>query len=537
MRRQLYGFLSATAAMLALCWACTRDIEPSCGTLDAPQALVFSASQGDLALSTRAAADGAWDGDGTEYVAIQVGSEVKKYKVTSSSGTLKPYDSDNTFYRTDKSNIEITAWYPFSNSQPSAPDIQTDQSTKTKREAGNLMTASATAEFGKTTTLTFSHQTSLIRVSVTGENGSPVTDATVKILGITACNEGSGSYSALVLPQNLNAESDFITITIDSATYLYKLAGTTTFSAGSSYAYSLTLQSPDNTDYFYVEALASGVKVSMTSTGSYAPAISLLYSTDGSSWKTFTVDETSVTLSKSGDKVWFKAGSANKQIGWSDTSYNSFSFSGNVNVGGDLTSLISADGGVEDISGSSYGTYTFANLFRSATTLVSAENLSLPSTKFRNYCYSKMFYGCTSLKTAPKLPAENLKTGCYQYMFYGCTSLNPAPKLPATTLASSCYSYMFYGCTSLEESPVLPAKELESACYEMMFSYCSKLSKVTIKAETKPSSFRSSPIMSWLKEVKSSGTIYYTNQTFINDLPAGSEGGIPSGWSTSQLTD
>ena len=34
-------------------------------------------------------------------------------------------------------------------------------------------------------------------------------------------------------------------------------------------------------------------------------------------------------------------------------------------------------------------------------------------------------------------------------MFYGCTSLTTAPSLPATKLAHYCYNQMFYGCTSL----------------------------------------------------------------------------------------
>ncbi len=479
MRTRLFHFLSATSAMLALCCSCVEEIEPS-GTLDEPQPLVFTAEHlgggNGLIPSTRAAADGAWDGDGKEYVAIQIGSVVKKYKVTSSGGALEPYDSDNTFYRTDKSDIAITAWYPYSSSKPSAPDIPTDQSTKAKREVGNLMYASGTASFGASTTLSFRHQTARVRVEVIGETGSVVSNATVKILGITAYNEGGGSYSALVLPQNLNADSEFITITIDSATYLYKLAGTTTFSAGSSYAYSLTLQSPDNTDYFYVEALASGVTVSMKSAGSYAPAISLLYSTDGSSWKTFTVGGTSVTLSKSGDKVWFKAAdSGNAQLSSSTSAYNYFSFSGNVNVGGDLTSLLSADGGVENIS--SYGTYTFANLFQSATTLVSAEKLSLPSTTLASSCYQGMFNGCTSLTTAPSLPATTLVSSCYQEMFNGCEKLKPAPSLQATTLAASCYQGMFKGCKSLLAAPALSVETLVSSCYKEMFRDCINLTE------------------------------------------------------------
>ena len=37
-----------------------------------------------------------------------------------------------------------------------------------------------------------------------------------------------------------------------------------------------------------------------------------------------------------------------------------------------------------------------------------------------------MFEGCTSLTTAPELPATDLAyaTNCYQSMFQGCTSLN-----------------------------------------------------------------------------------------------------------------
>ena len=63
-----------------------------------------------------------------------------------------------------------------------------------------------------------------------------------------------------------------------------------------------------------------------------------------------------------------------------------------------------------------------------------------------------MFQDCTSLTTAPELPATTLGTSCYMNMFRGCTSLTTAPALPATTLANNCYAYMFSGCTSLKVS-------------------------------------------------------------------------------------
>ena len=89
-----------------------------------------------------------------------------------------------------------------------------------------------------------------------------------------------------------------------------------------------------------------------------------------------------------------------------------------------------------------------------------------------DYCYSRMFYGCTALTQAPALPATTLANNCYQRMFYGCTSLTQAPELPATTLAIYCYDSMFQGCTSLTQAPALPATTLTDYCYYSMFDGC-----------------------------------------------------------------
>ena len=65
-----------------------------------------------------------------------------------------------------------------------------------------------------------------------------------------------------------------------------------------------------------------------------------------------------------------------------------------------------------------------------------------------------MFYGCTSLTTAPELPATTLGIKCYSDMFAACTSLTKAPtRLPAIKLADYCYQYMFANCIKLTESP------------------------------------------------------------------------------------
>lgn len=65
-----------------------------------------------------------------------------------------------------------------------------------------------------------------------------------------------------------------------------------------------------------------------------------------------------------------------------------------------------------------------------------------------------MFDGCSSLESAPVLPAKTLAYYCYFYMFKDYTSLTTAPTLPATTLDDYCYYWMFKGCRNLSSIEV-----------------------------------------------------------------------------------
>ena len=140
-------------------------------------------------------------------------------------------------------------------------------------------------------------------------------------------------------------------------------------------------------------------------------------------------------------------------------------------------------------------------------------------------CFQYMFDGCTSLTTAPELPAKTLAQGCYQSMFKGCTSLTTAPKLPAETLAVGCYSYMFSGCTSLTTAPKLPAKTLAEGCYYFMFLDCTSLNAVTCLATN---IYADGATVNWLNNVASTGT--FTMAAGMADWSIDSVDGIPSGW-------
>ena len=222
----------------------------------------------------------------------------------------------------------------------------------------------------------------------------------------------------------------------------------------------------------------AGSTISMTKAGD-APAVSLETSTDnGRTWTPFIVGETTITLANVGDSVCFRAGNggtggdglnvamANSHI----DKYNKFVIRKRVAASGDISSIINRRGSVLDLTGRNY---CFTNLFNGCTSLTTAPEL--PATTLADSCYEYMFYNCTSLISVPRLPAMTMIGICYSYMFYNCTSLTTAPELPATTLAYNCYASMFQGCTSLTTAPELPVTTLADYCFVGMFRGCTSL--------------------------------------------------------------
>ena len=219
-------------------------------------------------------------------------------------------------------------------------------------------------------------------------------------------------------------------------------------------------------DYFTMRVTVGG---DITWTGTENNA--LYYSKDNG--KTWSEPSVNITLSvNKGDKVLWKG-----ETSPTDNGIGAFNDSTDVRytVEGNIMSLLFGDDfktqtSLEDKN------YVFFQLFYNNKGLTSAENLSLPATTLAGvYCYGYMFDGCTSLTTAPELPATTLAGYCYSGMFNGCTSLTTAPELPVTTLANDCYSYMFNGCTSLTTAPELPATTLAYDCYGYMFHDCTSL--------------------------------------------------------------
>ena len=133
-------------------------------------------------------------------------------------------------------------------------------------------------------------------------------------------------------------------------------------------------------------------------------------------------------------------------MGSGTSTYNKFVMTGKIAASGSVMYLLKSDG---DLS-------------------------ALPA----NYAFYGLFYGCTSLTSAPELPATTISVGCYQDMFNGCTALTtPPPSLPATTLPIGCYQGMFNGCTSLTATPATLGATTMSGRDAMreMFMNCTSL--------------------------------------------------------------
>ena len=185
------------------------------------------------------------------------------------------------------------------------------------------------------------------------------------------------------------------------------------------------------------------------------------YKLNNGRWQNWDLSEVSL---HDGDKMYLKS---DDEIPVCElyNIYKYFVMSGSIAASGNIMSLLNFS--------TTLTNYAFYYMFNGCTSLTTAPEL--PATTLAFGCYKSMFRGCTSLTTAPELPAKTLNQECYKSMFENCSALIQAPELPATTLPLYCYSSMFAGCTSLTTAPALPAAALTHECYKSMFQGCTSL--------------------------------------------------------------
>lgn len=153
--------------------------------------------------------------------------------------------------------------------------------------------------------------------------------------------------------------------------------------------------------------------IAWSTVGTLTKGQAIEYSTDGATWSAYTFG-TPISLAAD-EKCRFRGDNAS--FGESMYVYIHFSSTGRVKASGNMMSLVDK-----------------------TCTQTTISTLSM---------FAYAFEGCTTLLTAPELPATTVAGNSYRYMFKGCTALTEAPFLPATTTALYSYSEMFNGCTNL----------------------------------------------------------------------------------------
>jgi hypothetical protein len=278
---------------------------------------------------------------------------------------------------------------------------------------------------------------------------------------------------------------------------------------------------------FEAEEPNATVKLINIGSGGTLQTIYLEYSTDGITWKPYSVWAYSdaISMPNVGDCVYFRAqsGRSNKYFSSSLTLYRSFVITGRVAAKGNIASIVNQTKGHSDAK-NAMG-YSFCFLFAGCRTLTSAP--ALPATTLYSYCYYGMFQACTALSRAPEiLPATTLAQYCYRGMFNGCTSLSVAPEISATGTANYCCESMFSGCTSLTKAPILYAISPTAYAYRFMFSGCTSLNEVEVRF----SAFQNGATQGWMTNVPTGGTFKCpaalgTDETISRGVDA-----CPSGW-------
>ena len=199
-------------------------------------------------------------------------------------------------------------------------------------------------------------------------------------------------------------------------------------------------------DYLTFRVLTPGT-ICWKSFGNLAKTIE--YSIDNGAWTSITSTSEGATISVAhGNLVRFRGN--NTTYATDKNTYSGFEGgTATYDIEGNVMSLLYGDNFAERTTFPDGSSYNFCSLFKKAP-VISAENLVLPATTLKDYCYRALFSWCSTLTKAPELPATTLATGCYWYMFEQC-AITEAPILNATTLVKECYGHMFEGCGLLNK--------------------------------------------------------------------------------------
>ena len=410
----------------------------------------------------------------------------------------------NKFLKWENETMNFTAYYPATfNGTINQP---TEYNNEADLAAADFMSFSGPQTNTKDNkrnqlTLTMNRLMARVVVEIAGFNDQYATNATVNSLSICGVKaykqetDGKSYFYALIDPNYTpGTTTPFLSLEVaegQSKTTETLTTIPTTFAAGNSYTYKLTVGKN--------KISVSGITVTdwdntgIITEGSKAEHIIPYVTFKANGKQTFQMtavpdyEISGLEYSVNNDEKWRKVEK-----------------DGKISFGGEYGDLrlrgTNHNGTAKDESYYSTINFTDKTVNVACTgdirTLLDWKNYNIVKTDNARFC--SLFETCSVLTSAPELPATKLADCCYYYMFWRCTNLTSAPVLPATTLAQECYSNMFADCTNLTSAPELPATKLAVHCYYSMFSNCPKLSSVTMLAPKSEIETKNKCVLNWL---------------------------------------
>lgn len=270
MKRSLYVLQAfSTALLLLAASACSQDDTFAPADSASPQGnepITFLASglqrhASPATPASRASIDNDWR-DITK-VAVLINGEAKAYDVTPAADFLTArLSSSDPFRWTDAmTTAEVSIWWPYTDSnQDGTPDttipnvvVKANQSADADYAASDYIAAlQQQVSFGTPAELQFLHRTAHIIVNLTSET-LDLTTASVSFSNLSESNgnpaviiphkASDNSYEALVAPQVLTAQTQFVTIVASNGkSYIYELQKETQWQEGHFYTYTITVE-------------------------------------------------------------------------------------------------------------------------------------------------------------------------------------------------------------------------------------------------------------------------------------------------------
>lgn len=351
----------------------------------------------------------------------------------------------NKFLKWEKETMNFTAYYPVSfNGTINQPEEYTSLESLAAADFMSF-TGNVPNPGDNSLTLTMERKMARVVVEIADFNDQYTKNATVKSVTINGNikaykHETDGKFYALINPNSIpGATAPFLSLEVEDGTSktTETLTTTTTFEAGKSYTYKLTVGKNKisvsgitvkdwTTSKTIIDGKAEQIiryvtftagaeqKFKMTTSGNYTIS-NLQYSVNKGGWKNVVKDE----------EVTF--GGANGDLRLRGTNPN-----GTANNAND------------------YSTITFTNPKENVActgdirTLQDWNNYNIVETGNARFC--SLFYGCSVLTSAPELPATTLAESCYQGMFFGCVKLSSvtmlAPSDQITSVSDCCKDWL-----------------------------------------------------------------------------------------------